>query len=100
MRRRGEQICAFCDDGGDIILCDGGCRRSFCLEPACQAKFGLPEQFLEELDKGEVSIHPARSAPPPPPLSTAIALQEGEAQFATGNEGAPRCVRPHIHMPR
>lgn len=30
---RGDPVCSLCDDGGDVLYCDGPCMRSFHARP-------------------------------------------------------------------
>uniref|UniRef100_A0A061SIJ0 Enhanced downy mildew isoform 1 n=1 Tax=Tetraselmis sp. GSL018 TaxID=582737 RepID=A0A061SIJ0_9CHLO len=43
--RANESVCTFCNNGGDLFLCDGVCLRSFCQEPDCLSRLGMPEEL-------------------------------------------------------
>ncbi|KAL6905881.1 hypothetical protein ACP4OV_003482 [Aristida adscensionis] len=49
----GDDICAVCDNGGDVTCCEGGCQRSFHLsdkyseESECRSVLGLTKEQAE-----------------------------------------------------
>ncbi|KAK9844902.1 hypothetical protein WJX74_008431 [Apatococcus lobatus] len=49
-QRANDAICVACDDGGEILLCDGPCMRSFHANADCNI-LGIPPELLKVLQE-------------------------------------------------
>lgn len=52
---RGDTICAWCDDGGDLVMCDGPCMRGFHMGLSHKDRF-IAEILVPERDCNPLKV--------------------------------------------